>query len=351
MSINGNQNPSFKSTPFIDAMLYAGVEYEPQLKGTALQGEAAQKALEQLKASYERHKDTLKLKSGEYLHNVEVSLNQFKDPAIPSTARRAVALKLSTLAHKRMTKESNFSAIHKFFHKIGQLFKGHGFRTKGEWGLELASKIEKIDAEIYKIELQSIIFQGIGLERKATENRLQAIKNKINDLSDPQFSELLDEIIFASRETSTFGKKNKLIFYENLNDDKRKIFDQKLLARGDWYQQAFDMVEGFHEKKEILQFFSPAMVDKIKADPEAVIEIFKNTNHKNGWFNKFFEVAVEAAIASHFRESEPAYGSIADLTVLLPADVIKTIFSSSQILTPEEKTKIRSNVKIWHLDF
>ena len=132
----------FKSNPVFDIVIFSGIDikYETQLSNSNLIGDAKTRALEELSRSYKAHKSGLNLKYGQFLRTFEENIAQFNNPKIKS----AIATKLSELAKKRIeVKESQFSGIHKFFHKIGQYFKGHGFRTKGEWGIELASRIKK----------------------------------------------------------------------------------------------------------------------------------------------------------------------------------------------------------------
>lgn len=349
MSIDPYQNPSYKSNPFIDIVLFAGADYnyENQYK-TSLQGEAAKKALQSLGQSYQEHKNNLKFKYGDYLHNVEIYLSEFNNPSLPSEVRLAVAKKVSELANQRIVKESNFSSIHRFFHKIGQLFKGHGFRTKGERGLELASKIEKIETEIFKAELRRILYEGIGdFEGQSRKVHLARIKDKINGLTDVEFREVLGDIIFMRAETNTFGKKNKLIFYENLSEEKQKIFDQELFARPNWFSHAFDIVNGFDKKEEMITFVSKSMVDKIKSNPADVLEVYKQIkmNNQNSRLKKFFEAAMEATIASYLREVPNPYGLIAYILDNIQEDTKMSILGSPSILTSDEIVKLKSNIR------
>lgn len=343
MSVN------FKSNPFLDTVIFAGIDfkYANQLNGIPLKGEAAQKALENLKKSYEEHKANLNLKYGQFLKNVEGNISEFNKPEIPSKVRHAVATKLSDLANRRITiKESNFSGIHKFFHKIGQLFKGHGFRTKGEWGVELASRMEKVDSEIYKSQLEKCIFHGIGLgmHEKPPQQILDEMKEKINSLTETQFKQVLNDIIFKKKEKNFFGEKNKLIFYKNLNEEKRKIFDNDLLSRSDWYEQAFDIIEG-SDDEEFKGFVSKEMVSLFQSNPKKIIQIYENQKNKNGWFERFFNTVVEATIKDYLEKD--SFIEIANLLYRNSSIKSKKIFESPQILTPQEIEKLKSNVQIY----
>lgn len=335
----------FKSNPIVDTIIFAGVdvEYGNQLNGIPLKGQAAQKALEHLKKSYEEYKANLNLKYGQFLKNVEGNISEFNKPETHSEVRHAVAMKLSDLANRRITiKENNFSGIHKFFHRIGQLFKGHGFRTKGEWGVELASRMEKVDSVIYKAQLEKCIFNGLSL----TDQYLQILygmKEKINSLTETQFKEVLNDIIFKKKENDFFGEKNKFIFYKNLNDEKRKIFDKEHLSRSDWYEQAFDIIEGVKDK-EFKKFVSKEMVSLFQSNPKKIIQIYENQKHKNHWFERFFNTVVEATIKDYL--DNDAFLEIGNLLGKNSSIKMEKIFKSPQILTPEEIKRLKSNVEI-----
>lgn len=336
MSVN------FKSHPFLDTLIFAGIDikHENQLDGTPLKGEALKKALENLKKSYEDHKSNLNLKYGQFLKNIEGNISEFNKPEITSKVRHAVATKLLDLANRRITiKESNFSGIHKFFHKIGQLFKGHGFRTKGEWGIELASRMEKVDSEIDKSQIEKCIFHGISLDT-GLRQILNEMKEKINNLTETQFKQVLNDIIFKKKEKEFFGNKNKLIFYKNLNEDKRKIFDSELLSRSDWYEQAFDIIEGSDDK----EFVSKEMVSLFQNNPKKIIQIYENQKNKNGYFEKFFNTVVEATIKDYLEKD--SFIEIANLLNRGSSIKSKKILESPLILTSEEIEKLKSNVQI-----
>jgi hypothetical protein len=265
--------------------------------------------------------------------------------------RNAVATKLSVLANGRITaKENEFSGIHKFFHKIGQLFIGHGFRTKGEWGVELASRMEKVDSEIYKSQLKECIFHGMGLamNEKPPQEILHEMKAKINNLTATQFKEVLNDIIFKNKEEVNpflplLSEKKKLIFYNNLNEDNRKIFDDELLSRNDWYKQAFDIIENSGDEK-FKGFVSKEMISRFQSDPEKIIQIYKNQKPENADFEKFFITVVQATIRDYL--GKDSFIEIANLLHTEPSIKAKNILESPQILTPEEIKKLTDNVTI-----
>lgn len=339
---------SFKSNPLLDTLIFAGIDikYENQLNGTRLQGDAAQNALENLKNSYEEYRNNLNLKYGQFLKNVEENTSEFNKLEIPFEMRLAVAKKLSDLANRRiLVKESKFSAIYKFFHKILHLLKGHGFRTKGEWGIEIASRMEKFDFEIFKSELEKCIFRGIALNisEKSPKQILNEMKEKINSLTETQFQQVLKNIIFNKKEEIFLIKKNKLVFYENLNQEKRKFFENELFSRSDWYEQAFNIIERADNVK-VKEFITEKMISKFQSNPHKIIQIYKNERNKNNSFEFFFHMIVEATLKNYLEKD--SFAEINSLLNINSGIKMKKILESPQILTSEEIKKLEDNIQI-----
>lgn len=343
----------FKSTPLNDAIIFSGVDinYRKQLNDTRLTGEAADSALNHLKDSYDKHKSQVAFKYGKFLKIIEGNLSELKRPDTPKKVRNAVANKLTELANTRIIKENKFSGLHKFFHKIGQIFRGHGFRTKGEWGLELASSIQNIDLETLKSQLNQTIFQGLRLEigEKSPKEILNSndMKDTINNLSDMDFKKIISDVIFMKKEEVGFGKKNKLVFYNNLNATKGKIFADELLARKDWFEQAYDLLEGASPEK-INEFISnDDLIKLFKSKPERIVKLY-NSEAKDKYFEKIFFPIVEITIQKELNNRN--YLGIAKL---IDEDKIpiKRILESSKILTPENIKLLKENIKINTFDY
>jgi hypothetical protein len=292
----------FKSNKLMDIAIFSGVEYKYENQvPPGLIGDAAQGALAELKTSYENYKKNLNFKYGKFLTNVEANLKHLNSTNVSSDARSKVATKLTELAQDRISnKESNFSGARRFFHKVGQLFKGHGYRTKGEWGLEVASRMQKVESEIYKTQLQSVMFGGFAFR----DENITAMKDKINGLPEKEFKDILNKIVFKSSEGHMFGSKRKLVFYNMLTDEKKKVFAQELLARPDWYQQAFDIVEG-SEEGDVASFIAknPAMVKKFQENPAEVIRIYRGKKDANVFYKRFFDELALAAIQDYLDQN------------------------------------------------
>ena len=255
---------SFKSDPFLDAVIFSGVDvkdvYDHKYSGKMEFNETekvAQAAFANIDQSYEDHKAHLdqNLKYDQFLKNVEGSISKFKQPEISSKVRQAVATKLSIVANDHIQTEKNqLTKVEKFFHKMSQLCQGHGFRTEGEWGVELASRMKKVDFEINKSQLEKCIIQGQGYLHP--HETLDAMKEDINSLSEAEFKKVINDVIFNKKEKlSTTGDKNKLHFYNNLNDEKKEIFNKILSSRSDRSKQIDDIIEGSHDIKKERQRF------------------------------------------------------------------------------------------------
>lgn len=341
----------FQSTPLLDLVIYSGIDikYECQLQNTPLRGDIEKKALADLKQSYDDYKSNLHFKYGQFLKRVENNIVELKRPEMPNIVRHAIACKLSDLAKRRIeVKESHYSGLHKFFHKVGQWFQGHGFRTKAEWGLLLASRIEKVDLENYKAQLQKCITRGPGVKmhKKSSREIINEMKSIINGLPDDQFKELLTDVYFKHKETDFFFSKNKFAFYQNLDPAKRGIFDRELLSRKDWYEQAFDIIEGANDQ-DLQAFVSKEMVSLFKADPKKIIDIHENNKNPNGWSQKFFQMIVEKSVQEYVAQNTPeAYLQVAKL-LHDPNIKASEILKKPLVLTPEQVQQLKNNIDIF----
>jgi len=130
----------FKSNPMYDLAILSG--FEPNLEPVfAMQVSQTKKVTKQFKKSYEAYKQNL-LKTegqnyGQFLKKVEVSLLGLQDCATETEAREKISAKLEALALVRIKEEATLKPARLFFHRIGHFLRGHGFKTKGEWGLKL----------------------------------------------------------------------------------------------------------------------------------------------------------------------------------------------------------------------
>jgi len=340
----------FKSTELFDIVIFSGenINFKSQVP-TGLIGEAAETAFESLNKSYQEYKKGLNLNYGQFLNNFETNYKELNQTAVPSHIRKSVASKLSELANRRITqKESNFSCLHKFFHKLGQKFKGHGFRTKGEWGLTLALRMEKPKNDNNMSILQNSIFHGLGLDINETPPKevIGGLKDYVNELSEALFKDLLNNIIFKKKENHFLGCKNKLFFYKNLNEDKKNVFNKELLLRKDWYSQAFDIIEGADSTEDLTSIITSGMIKRFQNNPSQFIKIYKNISHKNVWVNKFFCAMIASSVKDYLTSDSPeGFININNLLTKSKEVVINNkMLNEEGILTSEEISKLHNNI-------
>lgn len=338
----------FKSNKIRDVLIFSGLDpdYRQQVPKN-LVGQAASNALADLESSYKKYKEKLNLKYGQFLQIVEDNLPYLNNAETPSMVRNCVAIKLSVLARQYIQQEKNLSTVHKFFHKIGQLFKGHGFKTEGEWGLELASKIRSREGKVYKERLEKAIYHSfVAINETSPRSIINHMKDEINGLEDAQFKDVLADVIFKKKE-ACWGEKNKFLFYKNLSTEKRNIFEQELIARKDWYEQAFDIIEGADDK-EFAPFISSNMLKRFQANPSQIINTYKNEKDKNGWYQRFFQTIVEKSVKEYLAENSIEGFKKIDHLLNDHWQIIdiKKIVNEPRLLTPEEIKKLRDNVNL-----
>lgn len=323
-------NTDFKHNPIIDVVIFSGgkVEYGTQVS-PYLKGPAAAEEEGKVRA----HLGTSPVFDYEkFLRVVEKNLGSLRSASTSLENRKCVAQKLTEMSNSRIGEESSFSRIHKFFHKIGQLFSGHGFRTKGEWGLVVAGKMEAAWRETLRC-----IFVGGGWDHELTK--------MINDLSADGFKGILNDIVFATIKGSVLRTENsKLLFYNGLNEEKKAIFYKELLARKDWYSQAFDVIDLAEDNEGIKCFITDDLVKKFQDDSHRVIAFYEGAKDKNGWYQRFFYAMIEAAVSRYISNGE--YSKIGELfnESLKNVDLVRV--DLPEILTQEEIEKLKDNVHL-----
>lgn len=338
----------FQSNPLFDVTLFSGKEIkcERQLERSPgsqkLIGKAREKALADLKQSYEKHKEGLgQLRYGQFLRLVEESLGAFKSAATPSDVRDAVAKKLSELAKERIQgNETSFSWIHKFFHKLGQLFCGHGFRTEGEYGVFLAKKMKKIEPEDFLAKLKTYtaypVFFDLG--DKSMEQVLGEMKGEINALPKNRFIDLTLTLLRRPRELRFDHL--EFAFCQNLNEEKRELFGRVICSWNEWFSRVFEIVDGIDPNrwKEVV---SKEMVRTFLLQRRELDALVKG--HPNGRVKEFFKVLFEAAVKECLDRDDFATIEVLSREGLVRLDKIE---KSPHVLAPEDFEKLRGNIDL-----
>lgn len=269
-------SPEFPRNDCLDVLLYSGFEVDlavhPALKNYTKESLAWKAAFTSLDESYKKYKENLQktLTCNQFLQRIEKSISQLESAENRDSSRLSVvASKLKEVAKSRLSEEKKFSWIYKLFHKIGQLFKGRGFRTEGQWAEVLASRLEKRHTDLYKDQVALWLLQGHRFE----EVDRNSLMEQVNKLSSQAFGDLLENSVFKisdSWKSLTSGNKNS--FYNLLEEEKQEQFLQCLLKREDWFQQWRDMADVTLEWRgdqvsHTLQIpFSEKLVDRVASN-------------------------------------------------------------------------------------
>jgi len=306
---------------------------------------------------------------GKFFRSVEKNIDGIVGPKqLPMHLRIAVSLKLSELAKKRIEKkESNFSAVRRFFHRIAQLFKGHGFRTKGEWGLKLSAKIENVKNKEYKKILESIFSE------KAKENTIpmeskelnkseinKAIAEELNNLEKDKFISFLNEVVWEKHAgAAIYANKDgpwryplpgSLFRPGFLNQEKKEIMEEEILKKDDWVGFIYDNV--IHLSEEIKNFvermkicLTPKLLDKLLQNSS----LLYNTNrlHPN-----FYRICSELMIQRLLKQGDT--GSFLKIRDLIKKHwdkvEIRKILEEKRVLNKEERDLLNDKIDPDKLD-
>lgn len=313
MSFVKQQFPSGKA-PFIDTLVYSGVNVvDSELQRLKEKGDlAGQEALINSKETFERYRDNLTqtLSYDQFLEKIEDNLPEFERTEFPD-ARLAVANKLASLSVTVQPDKTGFYAqVNKFFEKIGQLFQGHGFRTQKEWGLELAARMRDMDIAINKKNLLKGLKKGIPWRDQKLEN----MKRVAEGLTDKQFKLLVDDMLgqreYLAGSENTPRTKDRLAFYNILNDERKALFKHVLLYGPhdsgsnptplfDWYQRTFNVIEGTVDPELYRDFVTEEMASAFGSDPGKYIKISEKINGPFG--DLFFNALIKTLIAHHLQ--------------------------------------------------
>lgn len=159
---------------------------------------------------------------------------------------RIVAEKLRGLANQQILQsEDNFTRWERFIKRVVNLFKGHGFRTEGEWGIALANKIAGKD-KLLQITYDLFRQKFIGVKPKVPDKKnVEALMKVINALPSDEIRYICKKII-NSNEPRDIGENRdflELDFFDQLNDSNKDIFIEEIPDM----KAAWDMVVILHK--------------------------------------------------------------------------------------------------------
>lgn len=266
-AISSSYNFKFKKSDFIDVCIISGLEFKNKqilLESNPLDHltqEGASQALKELDLAYDQYTQNIKnnLTYDDFVSKVELIRPQLKD-AEPEY-KEAIANRLSELTIDNTDPRESYNAVHLFFHMFWQLLQGHGIRTYQEWGLHLAEELKKETFE-WITDVNKMIYSEFSLFNNQ-------YSDKINRLSDNDFLKFLNDVMFRADEPYRFNNKNKFDVFSSLNDKKKSLFYDTLLARSDWAAQVCDINQCLSPDKN---FVTPKLLEKFQSNPD---EIFK----------------------------------------------------------------------------
>ncbi|QLH35222.1 MAG: hypothetical protein HWD61_02960 [Parachlamydiaceae bacterium] len=99
------------------------------------------------------------------------------------------------------------------------------------------------------------------------------------------------------------------------------------MKRSDWYEQAFDIVEGTDEN-QMNQFISDKMIERFKTQQDQIIKSYQKEKLPNGWVTRFIQSFIESTIRNHLKNEN--YLEIARfVSIDFPIDVREMLKSLS----------------------
>lgn len=289
----------FRSTPLNDLLIFSGLDIEYASRNNTLD------------KSYQDYKKNLKFSNDEYLKLVEKNLPEINTTNFESNVKEMVSKKVTQLIKESEVKKNEEKqklttwweklgyAILELFEVIGQLFQGHGFRTKIEWEVELRTRINNVDKQIFRNQLEDILYHStlafIGEKR---EEILEKLISKLNSLRADEFTKVINEIFLKQYEDTSWIK-SKFVIYYSLNDSKKALFNQALVNHEDWFRLAYDIVESSipeESLKNLHLIISSVFIEKAKADLnllKVLHDDFAHTEEKKQFFTSVFVAIVQ----------------------------------------------------------
>jgi hypothetical protein len=130
--------------PIKHVLLYCGIPVDQSLT----EGNAKQ-VLSQKKDEQDGKIAQMKYKLNDFVDDISDSFTTIEgNPHYKKTINN----KLKDRIIKRETKESQWGIIHRFFHRLGHLIRGHGFNTTAERAKMIQNRLEKDAGTTLKIE-------------------------------------------------------------------------------------------------------------------------------------------------------------------------------------------------------
>lgn len=311
----------YKCSPAVDVFIYSGLT--PNLEerfdheyGIKKNSPNYEKELNKYKASFKEHKSELdqKLELVSFANLINRNFSTILEMSKRDDLKDVVVTKLENLANDRLKKEEDFNPLHRFFHIIGQIFKGHGIRTEGQWAQKLVQKMKlggasgqivsvkgKVPKEI-KESIQKCFQSATGISVLQVSMPNMSL---INALSKEQFKEVLSLYLLGSIPEGMHNPYNRIFL--NLNDEKKQWLMEGILSDSNWPTQAVKLgiieFNGHNRPWENLKPNSE-MIRMVQTKPKAMFDAFKK--ERSPFYSEAAKALLEYAVKDMIHRNDVA---------------------------------------------
>lgn len=222
------------------------------------------------------------IKYGKFLETIEDNMTVLKTTSVSREVRiqlkEALESRTDLNAENRKFENKTFSGLSKFFHKLGQLFKGHGFQTKREYGLQLGRELGEINHNIWRQELTDYL---IG--KSNTVDFAELRKIPINEFKEAIWN-------YIQEPASTSGEHRKMKIFNELTEEQKQAVRDECFSQGSWYYPVYRIVKGA-SKEQINDFIDEAMIRKFTGNPKLFIHVMYE-KRQDPFFNNFAQIVI-----------------------------------------------------------
>lgn len=270
-----NVNSRYHYQPLEDALICSGVDVKSD-------------AIKALESDYEKHRaEVIGINYSGFLALVEKSLPALETTKVSDDAREQIIRELSVRSRAASNNEEHFPKISQFFHKVGQLFKGHHFQTESKYGQQLAAKLISLNDQIWNQEFLDLV----GGKPTPSWVNIDHLTKKVNNFNEEQFNEFIPIFTKVYETASEGGIKYRL--FEGLSEDKKSKIRHEF-AQKNWYYPVFKILN--HRDKETVNgFISDEMIEKFISHPESFLWTWSYLKRRDEGFKKFASIIIERA--------------------------------------------------------
>lgn len=333
----------------IDILIFSGVEFDSKVlfkdNFEGLKGKFYDREVKKFTTELKNYKESLNFTLGKICTYVRAHFKKFQ--GYPEDHTSQVSTKIKELADIRIKKEDKFNSIHKFFHKIGQFFQGHGFRTEGKWGLSVANDLIERKVDLKSLGKQLDGYSGIG-----------DVEKQLHLLTDNQFRKFLPKFLDTlQKKRMAFHELNDL-FATLDNKEKKEIFIKTILERSDWFTLCCScMLSGYKNEKESEVKAEKEFIAMLPMDRMGKLFTDKFSSHGNDFKNqeilknaivglrskKFVQYIVEKSIIENL-EKENIQNVKHAINRYHSNIVPKMLVEERLLLTEQQFQKIKNNI-------